>query len=346
MHGYVPGEQPAGGALIKLNTNENPYPPTPQVAEAVASEAAGAGLRLYPSPMADALREKAAQVYALSPAQVLVGNGSDDILAICLRACVSEGDEVAYTVPTYFVYRTLVDIAGARRVEIPYVPADDGRGSTAPQIVRLPDALVESGARVKFVCSPNSPLGYVVPLEEVARLAAASTGLVVADEAYGDFGEGSAIELLADHPNLLVARSFSKSYSLAGARLGLAFASPQLLAGLAKVKDSYNVSRFSLAAGVAALDDQDWMRGNVAKVKATRARTVAELRVKGWAVRESGANFIWIDCSAQGGKPVYDRLRARNVLVRWFDEPGLTDGIRVTIGTDEEMSTFLSAIAS
>lgn len=333
MHGYTPGEQPKGGALVKLNTNENPYPCSPLVAEAIAAETAG--LQLYPSPMADALREAAARTYGVKPAQVLAGNGSDELLAIVLRACVEPGDPVAWPVPTYSLYSTLAEIVGARAVLV------DGRQKEDRVLRELADAR----ARVTFLCTPNSPTGESLALEAIAAFARVAAGVVVVDEAYVDFGGPSALELLADHPNMVVSRTFSKSYSLAGLRLGLLFGHEDLLAELAKVKDSYNVSRLSIAAGVAALEDSAWMESNVARIRATRARGTAALRRGGFAVADSAANFLWVDCSAKGGgKVVYEKLREGGVLVRFFPGDGLAAGIRVSIGTDEEMDRFLDVL--
>jgi histidinol-phosphate aminotransferase len=332
MRGYVPGEQPPPGKFVKLNTNENPYPPSPRVAEAVTRAAAGP-LQLYPAPMADDLRTKAAERYGLRAEQVLVGNGSDEILAICLRACVGEGDSIAFTVPTYSLYRTLAAIAGAR------IRTHVWRGGP------LPVELAARGPRVVFVCTPNSPTGLSVPVDEVARLATASDALVVADEAYVDFADASALAILDAHPNLLVVRTLSKSFSLAGVRLGLAFGDASLIAELAKVKDSYNVSRLDLAAGVAALDDYAWMEANVARIRTTRDRVVAELRRRKHLVTDSSANFFWLDCGDRGGRSVYERLRERGILVRHFDDEGLREGVRVTVGTDDEMDRLLVALA-
>ncbi len=329
---YVPGEQPAGGSLIKLNTNENPYPPSPRVAEAVAREAAGV-LQLYPSATAEPLREKAAAVYGVDCEEVLVGNGSDEILAMCLRACIDDGDSVAYPLPTYSLYRTLGEIAGARVVEVPAEPGV------------IPEALAAERAAVTFLCTPNSPTGVVLPLAEVASFAAGASGLVVVDEAYVDFGATSALEIFRQHPNMLVARTFSKSFSLAGLRLGLAFGSRGLVAEMMKVKDSYNVSRLAIAAGVAALDDYAWMESNVDRICATRARVIDTLRERGYVVSDSRANFFWLNCGKEGGAAVYERLRERGVLVRFFDHDGLRSGVRVTVGSDAEMERFLEALS-
>jgi histidinol-phosphate aminotransferase len=328
LAGYVPGEQPRRPGLIKLNTNENPYPPSQRVVEAIGRAAAD-GLERYPAPLADELRDKAAEVYGLEPAQVLAGNGSDELLSICLRACVDAGDTVAYTVPSYSLYSTLAEIAGARVVEI----AD-----------RSCRSLIDIGAAVSFVCNPNAPFGFGIPLDDLVALAESVGGLVVSDEAYVDFGDSSAIGLVGEIPNLIVLRSFSKSYSMAGVRLGLAFGPAELIAEFAKVKDSYNVSRLACAAGVAALEDQAAMKATVRKVQDTRDRVAHRLRAEGFGVEPSQANFLWVDCGERGGRAMFEKLRAADVLVRYFDRDGLRDGFRVTIGTDAEMDRFLEGL--
>jgi histidinol-phosphate aminotransferase len=332
LAGYTPGEQPTDTErIIKLNTNENPYPPSPLVAAAVTD--AAARLALYPQPLADPLRAAAAERYGVSSEQVLVGNGSDELLAICLRACACDGGSVAYPVPTYSLYHTLASIEGCVASEVPTRPGDS-----------LPDDLLDADADVLFLCSPNSPYGTPISTAEVARAASVSRGLVVADEAYVDFGGESALGLLGDHPNLLVTRTFSKSFSLAGLRLGLAFGSAHLIAQLAKVKDSYNVSRLAIAGGVAALGDYEWMERSVAKVRRTRERVIGRLRDASYRIPESQANFFWMESEAEGGQAIYERLRSGGVLVRFFDTDVLRGGVRVTVGTDEEMDTFLSVL--
>jgi histidinol-phosphate aminotransferase len=332
MRGYVPGEQPAEGAgVVKLNTNENPYPPSPKVAAAVAE--AAQRLALYPPPMADPLREAAARCYGLSPDQVLVGNGSDELLAICVRACACDGGTVAYPVPTYSLYSTIAAIEGAETIEAPMGPNEP-----------LPEALLQRRPDVLFLCSPTSPYGRPIPVGEIARAAGTIDGLVIADEAYVDFGAETALPLIEKHANLLVLRTLSKSFSLAGLRVGLAFGRAELLAELAKVKDSYNVSRLAIAAGVAAVDDLEWMRRTVARIVHTRERVIAELRARGFEVYDSAANFFWLDCGRRGGREVYERLREKGVLVRHFDSAVLRGGVRVTVGTDQQMDRFLEAL--
>ena len=331
--GYTPGEQPTDRSLIKLNTNENPYPCSPLVAEAIENEADR--LHRYPAPLSDLLRIRAAETYRVKPSQVLAGNGSDEVLAILLRACTQPGDAIAYPVPTYSLYRVLAEIDGVRAIE---VPAD---GNVIPR------GVAEAEARITFLCTPNSPTGRALPLDAIAGFASNAKGVVVADEAYVDFGGPTALSILSDHPNLVVTRSFSKSFSLAGLRLGLLFGHEDFVAELMKVKDSYNVSRLAIAAGVAALEDLGWMQNNVSRIRATRARVTVALRQAGYGVEDSHANFVWVDCSAKGGgKVVYERLREGGVLVRFFSGDGLAGGVRVSIGTDDEMDRFLEIATS
>lgn len=325
-------------ALVKLNTNENPYPPSPAVCKALEG-LDGDDLRLYPSPLGDRLREKAADFYGVEPSQVIVGNGSDEILAMILRACVQSGETVAWPVPTYSLYETLAQVAGARVISAPIA----GTGSVQDSV--LPGALFDSGARVVFVCRPNSPKGEVVDLAELARLCRCVDGLVVSDEAYIEFSDReSAVAILPDFPNLLVSRTLSKSFSLAGARVGFGLASSALVEELLKVKDSYNCSRLAQVAGCAAFDDHEWMRRNVERIKCTREETIARLRDRGWQVDDSQANFFWLHCGRRGGANVFRRLRDAGVLVRYFHTEALAEGVRISVGSNEEMARFLDAL--
>jgi histidinol-phosphate aminotransferase len=332
MCGYVPGEQPRGNQVVKLNTNENPYPPAPSVLAAVAA-AATAELRLYPDPSATALRETAARVYGLSPDQILVGNGSDDCLTMLARAAVGADDIVVYPEPTYSLYDTLVTIQEGRSLTIPF-PAD----------FSLPPALAAAEGRLLLICNPNSPSGTSVPIGALEELVAGRDGLVVVDEAYVDFAPANALPLLSRYDNLVVLRTLSKSFSLAGMRIGLALGPPALLAQLAKVKDSYNVSRVAIAAGVAALEDYGWMQRNVARIVATRARLTAGLEARGYQVLPSAANFVFARRPGEDLAPVQARLRERGVLVRHFPTPRLRDGLRITVGTDAEVEILLEKI--
>lgn len=332
MAGYVPGEQPQGGAVIKLNTNENPYPPPPAVREAIAA-CAGEDVRLYPDPMANALRDAAARRYDLPRDHILAGNGSDDLLAMVMRACIDAGDRVAYPTPTYSLYDTLVEIAGGAPVHVPW-PADWS----------LPPPLAAAAARVTILCNPNAPSGTCVSLAAIEALAERVAGLLVVDEAYVDFAAETALPLVRRFEHVLVLRTLSKSFSLAGMRIGLAFGQPSLIAELAKVKDSYNLSRVSIAAGAAALADPAAPAAHVARVAATRARLSAGLRALGYAVPDSQANFVLARRPGADQRPVYEALKARGILVRYFAVDGLRDALRITVGTDAEIDALLAAL--
>jgi len=332
MQGYVPGEQPRGGSVVKLNTNENPYPPAPGVIAAVAA-CASADLRLYPDPAATLLREAAARRYGFTPAHVLVGNGSDDLLTMVMRTMVGLDDVVAYPEPTYSLYDTLVTIQEGRSLTIPFPPD-----------FTLPPALADAAARVLMICNPNSPSGTFTPVAVIEELARERDGLVVVDEAYVDFAPASALPLIARYQNVLVLRTFSKSFSLAGMRIGLAFGAPALIEELAKVKDSYNVSRVAIAAGVAALEDYAWMERNVARIVATRARLSDGLRGRGYEVLPSAANFVLARRRDQDQAPVQAALRERGILVRHFATPRLADALRISVGTDAEIDQLLAAL--
>jgi histidinol-phosphate aminotransferase len=330
MHGYIPGEQPQDRRYIKLNTNENPYPPSPGVIAAVRA-AATEDLRLYPDPMANVLRDRAAAVYGLRRENILVGNGSDELLGLILRACVGADDRVVYPYPTYSLYDTLVTIQEGCPVHIPY-PAD----------FSFPTGLAEAEGRVTFVCHPNSPSGTPVPIDAIDVLAQSVSGLLVVDEAYVDFADASALELVQRHDNVIVLRTFSKSFSLAGMRVGLAFGAPPLIDELIKVKDSYNVTRLSIVAATAALEDYAWMQANVARIRATRARLIDGLRQGGFHVLPSHSNFVLALRPQRSLEDVYLALKAHGILVRYFATPELFDALRVTVGTDTEVDALLS----
>lgn len=331
MHAYVPGEQPER-RVIKLNTNENPYPPAPGVIAAVAA-AASDDLRLYPEPTAKPLREAAARLYGVSPEQVLAGNGSDELLTMLMRAIVGIDDIVVYPEPTYSLYDTLVTIQEGRSLTIPFPPD-----------FTLPPALWAAEGRLMIICNPNSPSGSFTPVATIAELAAGFDGVVVVDEAYVDFAPTTALPLLASHDNVIVLRTLSKSFSLAGMRIGLAFGHPDLLAQIGKVKDSYNLSRVAIAAGAAALDEVEWMRANVARVIATRERLRAGLIALGYDVPPSAANFVLARRAGEDQAPVMRALREHGILVRHFATERLRDALRISVGTDDEIDRLLAAL--
>ncbi len=336
MHGYVPGEQPQGGRVTKLNTNENPYPPAPGVI-AAAQAAASADLRLYPEPSAKPLREEAARCYGVRPEQVLAGNGSDELLTMLMRAIVGPDDIVVYPEPTYSLYDTLVAIQEGRSLTIPF-PAD----------FTLPPALWAAEGRLMMLCNPNAPSGSLTPVDVIAELASGFDGVVVVDEAYVDFAPAgaTALPLLATHPNVVVLRTFSKSFSLAGMRIGLAFGHPDLLAEIAKVKDSYNLSRVAIAAGTAALVAIDWMQANVARIVATRERLRDRLAGLGYDVLPSATNFVLARRAGVDQAPVQTALRERDVFVRHFATDRLRDALRISVGTDDEIDRLLAELGA
>jgi histidinol-phosphate aminotransferase len=334
ISGYVPGEQPRDGEFIKLNTNENPYPPSPQVKSALA-QAVTDRLRLYPDPMSTELRCAAAELHGVEPEMVLAGNGSDDLLTIITRAFIGPDDLAAFPSPSYLLYATLLELQEGRPVVVPY-----SRDWTLER-----SALAVPGLKLVYLANPDSPSGTAMTREQIAGLAGMLDCPLVVDEAYADFAEPRfhAIPLLADHANLIVTRSFSKGYSLAGIRLGYLVGRPELVEHLVKVKDSYNCNRLSQVAGVAGLRDQEYLAETRSKVLATRSRLTAALRAMGYQVPESQANFVW----ATGGPPpraTFQELKDRKILVRLMSYPGHPEGLRISVGTDHEIDRFLEAL--
>jgi histidinol-phosphate aminotransferase len=335
LTGYMPGEQPRDEGIIKLNTNENPYPPSPRVLAAVR-KAINRSLRLYPEPLADSLRAVAASVYGVKPENILVGNGSDEILSILLRCFVGPRDRVAYPVPTYSLYDTLIAIQEGERIAVDYAPD-----------FSVPETLASQNAALTFLCNPNAPSGTLVGLADIERLAHGVSGILVIDEAYVDFAESegaSTLPLIRHLPNLVVLRTFSKSFSLAGMRIGLAFAPEEIISGMMKVKDSYNVNRLSLAAATAALQDLPWMARNVKRIQRSRKQLTAGLTRAGFYVYPSHANFVMARKQEQNLKGVYERLKSKKILVRYFDVRGLQDCLRITVGTPYEIRSLLREI--
>lgn len=331
MKGYVPGEQPQNMVFTKLNTNENPYPPSPAVKQALVS-AVTDRLRLYPDPLGKTFREAVAKLHGVEPEMVLAGNGSDDVLTIITRSFVGPGDVVAYPTPSYLLYSTLTLLQDGREQVVPF----------SPDWTLDHDGFRGLGVKLAFLANPNSPSGTALTRDEVARLASTLDCPLVVDEAYADFAapEHRSIPLVLDHPNVIVTRSFSKGYSLAGIRLGYLVAQPSLVEQLVKVKDSYNCDMLSLAAGTAAIEDQDYLAETRAKVLATRARLATALRDLGYTVPESQTNFVW----ATGERPAhktFEHLKSHGVLVRYMAYPGYPDGLRISIGTDEEIDRLL-----
>jgi histidinol-phosphate aminotransferase len=335
MEGYVPGEQPQGGKWIKLNTNENPYPPSPAVARAIVATAEGRTLAKYPDPVATVFRMRAAEVLGVEPDWILCGNGSDDILTILVRTFVGEGEWLRIAYPTYILYRTLAGLQGAQCEEVPY----ERDWSLSDAFARPHEKL-----RLAFLANPNSPSGTVVAPVRVRELADRLPCPLVVDEAYGDFADTNCLDLVKRCERVIVTRSFSKSYALAGLRFGFAVARPEIIAELQKVKDSYNCDALAIAAATAAIDDQSWLAGNRARIIATRRRLTDAMRALGYHAVESQSNFVWCTHPDRPHKPVYEALKARQILVRYMPYAGWGDGLRISVGTDDEIDAFLAVM--
>lgn len=334
MQGYVPGEQPQGGKFIKLNTNENPYPPSAAVARAVQA-VLERGLQRYPDPLATAFRQRAADLLGVEPDWILCGNGSDELLTILTRAFLAEGDRLRLPYPSYVLYHTLAEIQGAAAEEIWFAPD----WSLAPQFGAAAERL-----KLVFLPNPNSPSGTVVPIQRVRELARGLPCPLVVDEAYVDFAAGNCLDLVRECENVVITRSLSKSYALAGLRFGYLVARPELVHELVKVKDSYNCDALSIAAATAALDDQAWLARTRAAIISTRQRMTAQLARLGFHVVESQANFVWATHASRAAKPLYEGLKAQGVLVRYMNYPGWGDGLRISVGTDAQVDTCLSLL--
>lgn len=330
MTGYVPGEQPQTAGFVKLNTNENPYPPSPRVLEAI-ERATNERLRLYPDPVAQRFRESAAKVLKVEPSQILACNGSDDALTILTRACLAPSDLMVAPDPSYGLYHILAEIQGCRFRAVPW--RADGQ---------LPDDFT-TGARLAFVTNPNSPTGTMIEPESLLGVAERSNCLVVADEAYADFAASDCLPLIARSPNLVVTRTLSKSYSLAGIRFGFIVAQPAVIDVLMKVKDSYNCDALSIAAATAALEDRDYFELTRGKILATRSRLEQALAELGFTVTPSHANFVWFT-SASPVEPIYQALKQQRILIRYFKRSGGQEGLRISVGTDDEIDQFLAAL--
>lgn len=330
MKGYTPGFQPTAADVVKLNTNENPYPPSPKVME-VIRRLHPERLRRYPQPLGDAFRDAAAKILGVEPQQIICANGGDDLLAICTRAFCDGNRPMAYARPTYSLYPVLAQIQGCETIEL--VRADNWLND-----------LAKVNAPLTIVCNPNAPTTDFVEVEELGKLAGALEGILLVDEAYVDFARDNAIRLVKEHDNVIVLRSMSKGYSLAGLRFGYGVAQQALIEGLMKVKDSYNVDAVAIAAAATAILDQTYFWSNVELIKTERQRLTESLRLLGFEVPDSQANFVLARCSRIPAKQVYETLANRNIYVRYFELPDLEDKLRITVGTPEQNKILVKAL--
>lgn len=333
LEAYTPGEQPKDPGIIKLNTNENPYPPSPKVAEALKAFDY-ARLRLYPDPVFMALRQRIAEIHGCSVQQIFIGNGSDEILALCTRAFVENDGSVGYFQPSYSLYPVLTE---SRGVELRPVKLN------ADFTWRMPEGF---GASLFFMTNPNAPTSMMYDKAVVTAFCKAFDGVVLIDEAYGDFADSNCMDLvLAEgNANTLVMRTFSKSFSLAGMRFGYVIGPAELIGALYKIKDSYNMDMLAQVVGLAALNDLPYMQANVRKIRATRERLTAELRRRGWRVCESQTNFLFARPPDGDAKRVFEALKAAKIFVRYFPGPATGEYLRITIGTEEQTDALLERL--
>jgi histidinol-phosphate aminotransferase len=333
MAGYVPGFQPTETDIVKINTNENPYPPSPKVME-VLRNLTSEQLRRYPDPTAGAFRRAAAKLLGVGPEYIMCVNGGDELLSIAVRAFCDERRPLAYPVPTYSLYPVLAQLENVQAIELPF---DAG--------YNLPPKLADTGAALTIVCNPNAPSGSMLSIDVLADLARKLTGrgVLLIDEAYVDFASFNCIEVAVKFENVIILRSMSKGYSLAGLRFGYAVANPVLIEGMVKVKDSYNSDAIAIAAATAAINDQEWHRSNIAKVIAERTRLRVQLEILGFKVLPSSSNFLLAQTEGSA-EPVYNELVKRGIYVRYFKLPGLEDKMRISIGTPEQNNRLIAAL--
>jgi histidinol-phosphate aminotransferase len=350
MKGYEPGFQPKPTEVVKLNTNENPYPPSPAVLKAIA-EIKPEQLRRYPDPMGNVFREAAAKINGVEPDWIMVCNGGDELLSMAFTAFCDKKRPAAYPVPTYSLYPVLAQIQGCKVIEVPF-----------DEEFNLPSKLARTKAALTIVCNPNAPSGTIIEAEELAELAAEIKGVLLIDEAYVDFAEQNCTELVKQFDNIIILRSLSKGYSLAGLRFGYTIAKPAMIEGLLKVKDSYNEDAIAIAAATAAIKDQDYFKQTIEKVKAERKRLSEQLRAIGFTLPESSSNFVFAEPpsatrstgstsspQASSGwlcraKSIFDKLVERNIYVRYWDLAGIENKLRISVGTKEQNDTLLSAL--
>ncbi len=334
LAGYVPGFQPTGADVVKLNTNESPYAPSPKVTEAIRNTASEK-LRRYPQPLGDDFRKAAAEVLGFSPDNIMCANGGDDLLTIALRSFCDEQRALAYPMPTYSLYPVLAGIQNCLVAEVAFGSDFD-----------LPDGLADTGASLVIVCNPNAPTGTFVEPDKMGELAARlkRRSVLLIDEAYVDYAKANCLGLVRDHDNVIILRSMSKGYSLAGMRFGYAVACESLIAGLMKVKDSYNVDAVAIAAATAAIRDVDYFRTNIEKIKAQRAELIEALKDMGFVVAVSETNFILAGCAECSAEEVHAKLADRRIYVRYFNLPGLDDKLRITVGTKEQNDKLVAAL--
>jgi len=335
LEAYVPGEQPRSYAgTIKLNANENPFPPSLALGE-VLTPALLENLRFYPDAVSRELRRRLAGRYGVSADNVFVGNGGDEILRLVVQATIDPGARVTFPYPSYILYRTLAEMFEA---EVREVDLDEG--------FQLPEDFTDHLGRLTFLCSPNNPSGNCLREKELLGVikAARGKGIVVIDEAYGEFSDQNMIPAAMRHEHVLVLRSFSKVYSLAGIRVGAAVGHHGIISALFKLKDSYNLNLVSQLLALAAVEDQDSARNNIARIRRSREELRGQLVGLGFRVWPSDANFLLAQHDQAAAFDIYRQLRERGILVRYYDERRMENRLRITVGREDENAALVEAL--
>jgi histidinol-phosphate aminotransferase len=334
VDGYSPGFQPktSQSTLVKLNTNENPYPPSPNAVKALG-EVTAEKLRRYPDPLGTEFRQAAARVTGLTPEHIMCTNGGDDLLTIVIRSFCDETRPLAYPVPTYSLYPVLADLQNCPTIEVPF-----GQGYSLPEDLAGPEQWLT------IICNPNAPSGSFIEPGKIADFASKIKHPLLIDEAYVDFAPADCIELINKFDNVIILRSMSKGYSLAGIRFGYAVSNPAMIEGLIKVKDSYNVDAISIALAAAAIEDQNYFKDNIARINHQRQDLTAKLRNLGFEVPDSHTNFVLARYKSSA-KGIFEKLAEKDIFVRYWDLPGLADKLRITVGTAEQNSALIEAMS-
>ena len=332
LEGYEPGFQPKQLDVIKLNTNENPFPPSPKVMEKLRN-ITSEQLRRYPDPVGNQFREAAGELNGVSAEHIMCCNGGDDLLNLAFRAFCDENRQAAYPVPTYSLYPVLAKIQNCPVIEIPF-----------DKEFNLPSKLVATNAPLTIVCNPNAPSGSFISVDEIASLADEISGVLLVDEAYADYAEKNCAALVQDFDNVIILRSLSKGYSLAGLRFGYAIAQPELISGLMKVKDSYNVDSIAIALATEAIKDQEYFKTNIEKIKAERTRLTEELRSIGLKVPKSSSNFVLAEYKGESAAAIHEELKKYNIFVRYFPYPRLENKLRISVGLPEQDDKLIAAL--
>ncbi len=331
MEGYVPGEQPQGEDIVKLNTNENPWLCAPEVHD-ILREINVAELAKYPDPLCIEVRKVIAEKHEVGLGNVFAGNGSDEVLALCIRAFVERDGSVGYFDPSYSLYPVLSQIEA---VETRPVALDEHFAW------QMPDGYTAS---VFFLTNPNAPTGMLFPKEKIEAFVKDFDGVVVIDEAYVDFSSEDCMELATKYDSVIVARTLSKSYALAGIRFGYCVGNKDLIDALYKIKDSYNVNTLTQELARVALLDEGTMGAITSAVKNSRALLSNELTDLGFGVYPSEANFVWVKPPKPGAQKIFEELKERNVFVRWFDGERTKEYLRITVGTNEQTMALVEAL--